>query len=252
MDLMYPVAGALTGFVVGLTGVGGGALMTPMLLLMFGVAPTAAVATDLWFATFTKITAMLIHHREQQVEWAVVRRLWAGSLPGAGIVIFALWMGRLTHLNSKFLTSTIGVVILITAVGLFAKRWLRPKPIQTQHRRLQVPITILSGLILGVLVAFTSVGAGALGSIVLLYLYPGITPNKLIGSDIAHAIPLALLAGLGYLAAGQVNFHILAGLLIGSIPAAILGSILATRSSHTKLRLCLVAVLSISGVKLIT
>jgi uncharacterized membrane protein YfcA len=263
MDILYPVAGALTGFIVGLTGIGGGALMTPMLLLMFGVAPTAAVATDLWFATLTKLAAVYIHHREQQVDWKIVRRLWAGSLPGTALVILCLCSGLLAHLSAKFLTSAIGAVILLTAVGLLLKQRLTNRLKTSGHHqplnntftqnisRLQKPLTVVSGLILGILVAFTSVGAGALGSIALLYLYPGLTPNKLVGTDIAHAIPLALLAGLGYLIGGHVDLNILMSLLIGSIPAALLGSIVATKFSDRKLRLCLVAILGISGVRLL-
>lgn len=259
MDLAYPVAGAFTGFIVGLTGVGGGALMTPILLLIFGINPTTAVATDLWFATITKITALLIHHREQQVDWKVVRRLWLGSLPAALLIIIALFSGFLSAVHSTFLTTIIGSVILITALGLLSKSWLTENTMNHRKKRenqrlmqVQRPLTVLGGSIIGGLVALTSVGAGALGTVMLLYLYPlRMTPNKLVGTDIAHAIPLAFVAGLGYLIAGHVNTNLLFSLLCGSIPAALLGSIIATRFSHSKLRFCLVAVLSLSGLKLI-
>ncbi|ETO94530.1 sulfite exporter TauE/SafE family protein [Legionella oakridgensis] len=257
MDLMYPVAGAFTGFIVGLTGVGGGALMTPILLLLFGVAPTAAVATDLWFATITKIAALLIHHREQQVDWQIVRKLWLGSLPAAFVVILALLTGLLTTIHSKFLTTLIGSVILLTAFGLLTKNWLKNHLTRFQSSRAQSfnrkqsLLTIISGIILGVLVSLTSIGAGALGSVALLYLYPArMTPNRLVGTDIAHAIPLALVAGLGYLIGGHVDGSLLFSLLLGSVPAAVLGSIAATRFKHSKLRLCIVAILSVSGLKL--
>jgi uncharacterized protein len=256
MDFVYPLAGAFTGFIVGLTGVGGGALMTPILLLIFGVAPTTAIATDLWFATITKLAALIIHYREQKVEWPIVQRLWLGSLPAASLMVLALLSGFLTAISSKFLTGIIGFAILLTALGLFVKHWLTLNLnniiANKEHvKRWQKPLTILGGAILGILVTLTSIGAGALGSVMLLYLYPvRLTPDKLVGTDIAHAIPLALLAGLGYLIAGHVNYHLLASLLLGSVPAALLGSAVATRFSHRKLRFCLVAILSISGLKL--
>ncbi|MGQ3887927.1 sulfite exporter TauE/SafE family protein [Legionella sp. CNM-1927-20] len=256
MDLMYPIAGAFTGFIVGLTGVGGGALMTPILLLIFGVAPTAAVATDLWFATITKIAAVLIHHREQQVDWPVVRKLWFGSLPAAFIMVLALLTGHLTTLHSKFLTSIIGSVILLTATVLLIKNWLKRQLAYRQTflihflSQKQQYLTIISGITLGILVSLTSIGAGALGSVMLLFLYPKMTPNLLVGTDIAHAIPLALVAGLGYLIGGHVDGLLLFSLLLGSIPAAILGSFAATQFKNSKLRYCIVAILSVSGLKL--
>jgi len=256
MDFVYPVAGAFTGFIVGLTGVGGGALMTPILLLIFGVAPTTAVATDLWFATITKLAALIIHYREQKVEWQIVQRLWLGSLPMASLMVFALLSGFFTAISSRFLTDIIGFTILLTALGLFIKHRLTLNlnnviANREQIKRWQKPLTILGGATLGVLVTLTSIGAGALGSVMFLYLYPvRLTPDKLVGTDIAHAIPLALLAGLAYLIAGHVNCHLLVSLLLGSIPAALLGSAVATRFSHSKLRFCLVAILSISGLKL--
>jgi uncharacterized membrane protein YfcA len=256
--IYYSSAGALTGFVVGLTGIGGGALMTPILLLIFGVAPTTAVATDLWFATITKLAAVLIHHREKQVDWQIVHRLWLGSLPVAFLVSMMLLAGTLVSFNAKYLTSFIGVAILMTGVSFPLSHWLR-----THHRffkssqshiaqKLELPLTISAGMCLGLLVSLTSVGAGALGSVILFYLYPTrLTPNKLIGTDIAHAIPLALAAGLGYLIAGKVDMHLLFSLVLGSVPAAILGSMVAMKFSHRHLRLCLMAILSVSGLKLI-
>ncbi len=254
---MYVVAGAFTGFIVGLTGVGGGALMTPILLLLFHVAPTTAVATDLWFATLTKMAALLIHHHQQQVDWHVVRKLWLGSLPSALVMIIALLTGLLTTIHSTYLTSIIGGVILFTALGLLIKGWLLNYLSYCQfshnqpYRHIQDKLTILAGIILGVLVSLTSIGAGALGSVMLLYLYPTqMTPNRLVGTDIAHAIPLALVAGLGYLIGGHVDSHMLLSLLLGSLPTAILGSIAATQFKPGKLRFCLVAILSVSGLKL--
>ena len=258
MNHIYPFVGACIGFIVGLTGIGGGALMTPILLLIFGVAPTTAVATDLWFAAITKFAAVLIHHREQQVEWSVVRKLWLGSLPAALITVIALGSGALVSFNSKSLTSLIGAVILITAISLPGVSLIKTKNSRflsgnmQKINRLLKPLTIFAGVMIGILVSLTSVGAGALGSVVLLYLYPGrLNPNKLVGTDIAHAIPLALVAGLGYLIVGKVDGHLLFLLLLGSTPGAMIGSFAATRFSHRKLRFFLMAILGISGLRLI-
>ena len=257
MDLMYSVAGAATGFFVGLTGVGGGALMTPMLLLIFGVSPTTAVGTDLWFAMITKLSALFIHHREQQIEWVIVRRLWMGSLPAAILIVLALLYGFLDGIASKLMPSMIGITILVTVLGLLIKTcskssvsWFSGARFQ-QFRPLHKMLTVIGGGVLGVMVSLTSVGAGVLGSVLLLYLYPShLTPHKLIGTDIAHAIPLALVAGLGYLISGHVDGTMLLSMLADSIPAAIIGSLCAARFSQKKLRLCLLAMLSISGLKL--
>ncbi|KTD33993.1 sulfite exporter TauE/SafE family protein [Legionella israelensis] len=258
MELSYSLAGAFTGFIVGLTGVGGGALMTPILLLFFGVAPVTAVATDLWFATITKIAALIIHHRQQQVDWQIVRRLWYGSIPAAILVVFTIISSQLVTINSHWLTFIVGLVILITALGLILKPWLKPNVLNYrkshfQSWRIYQPLlTILFGVVLGILVTLTSVGAGALGSIILLYLYPvRLTPHQLVGSDIAHAIPLALIAGFGYLIIGKVNYHLLFLLISASVPFALLGSFISTRFSHSKLRLCLAVILSLSGLKLV-
>ncbi|MDX2345848.1 MAG: sulfite exporter TauE/SafE family protein [Legionella sp.] len=258
MDFMYSVAGALTGFFVGLTGVGGGALMTPILLLIFGVSPTTAVATDLWFATITKVFALIIHHREQQIEWPIVRRLWMGSLPATSVFVIALLFGVLDGITNKLLPSIIGVTILITALGMLIKMRLQNTESLSIFNHLQAlkplqkTLTIIGGAMLGIMVSLTSIGAGALGSLLLIYLYPSrLTPHKLVGTDIAHAIPLALIAGLGYLISGHVNTSMLLSMLIGSIPAAIIGSLCASRFSQNKLRLCLVTILSISGLKLV-
>jgi len=251
----YALAGALTGFVVGLTGVGGGALMTPILLLVFGVAPTAAIATDLWFAAITKIAAARIHGKAGQVDWEVVKRLWCGSLPMALLVVV------LVSLGSKFqkvtwLAQAIGVVVLITALGLFlaptllnfarSRRLNNPE----KFKSMQPALTVAAGVVLGVCVALTSVGAGALGSVMMLYIYPlRMTPHRLVATDIVHAIPLAVVAGTSYLIAGMVNGEMLASLLLGSIPAVIVGSLLATRFAARWIQIALAVVLLLAGIK---
>ena len=255
IQVPFALAGAFTGFVVGLTGVGGGALMTPILLLLFGIAPQTAIATDLWFAAITKIAAMQVHKRGAGVDWQVVRRLWMGSLPVAMVVVALVAFGN-TVGNMQWLTKSVGVVVLITAFGLLLSPKLRSlarnrRVTQPEHfKRFQPAWTIAAGALLGLLVALTSVGAGALGTVLLLVLYPlRMTTHKLVATDIAHAIPLALIAGTGYLLAGMVDGRMLISLLCGSIPATIVGSLLARRFSSRWLQAALAIVLLAVGIK---
>lgn len=258
IDASYAVAGSLTGFVVGLTGVGGGALMTPILLLFFGVAPTTAIATDLWFAAMTKTIGSVIHHDAGQVDWQVVRRLWAGSLPMALLVVVIVSLGGpITRVT--WLTEAIGAVVLLTALGLiFAPKLYalargRRLDNPVKFKAVQPLLTVIAGATLGVCVALTSVGAGALGGVMLLYLYPlRMTPHRLVATDLVHAIPLAVVAGLGYLLAGLVDWQMLISLLAGSVPAIILGSLLARKMSGRWIQLLLAIVLLVAGFKTLT
>lgn len=257
IDVGYTVAGALTGFVVGVTGVGGGALMTPILLLFFGVAPATAIATDLWFAAITKLVGARIHNGAGQVDWQVVKRLWAGSLPMALLVVALVSLGhQVTKVD--WLTHVIGVVVMITAAGLL----LAPKLLQlargrrldnpTKFKHIQPSLTVLGGAVLGLCVALTSVGAGALGSVMLLYLYPlRMTPHRLVATDLVHAIPLAMVAGLGYLFAGMVDWGMLVSLLTGSVPAIIVGSLLSRRVPGRFIQILLALTLIVAGVKVL-
>ena len=257
MDGMLISSGALTGFLVGLTGVGGGALMTPILLLLFGIAPLTAVGTDLWFAAITKIFATRVHHGHGLIDWNVVRRLWLGSLTASALTLTWMKFHPVDEGAITLLKTSIAVAVLVTSVGLFIQ-----KPLHSLGRSLritegewfkavQAPLTILAGALLGFLVTLTSVGAGALGAIFLAYLYPlRLTPPRLIATDIVHAIPLAIFAGLGHLYIGNVNVSLLGNLLLGSIPAVILGAVLSTRLPHPILRAALASVLLIIGIKL--
>jgi len=255
IDESYALAGAVTGFVVGLSGVGGGALMTPILLLVFGVAPTTAIATDLWFAVVTKIVAAMIHNKGGQIDWQIVRRLWLGSLPVAMAVVLLLSYGAKVQ-KVGWLSHAIGIVVMITAIGLL----LAPKLLALgrenrlthpgQFKAAQPQLTVAAGAILGLCVALTSVGAGAIGSVMLLYLYPlRLTPHRLVATDIAHAVPLAFVAGLGYLFSGMVNGQMLISLLAGSIPAVIIGCLFARKSSSRLLQIALACVLLLVGLR---
>ncbi len=257
MDPLLIFAGACTGLLVGLTGVGGGALMTPLLLLFFGVAPVTAVGTDLWFAAITKLAATRVHHGHGLIDWQVARRLWLGSLTASAVTLFWLTNVPADEAFVGTLRFWIAAAVVITAVGL-----LLQKPLHALGRRfrladedrfkaMQGPLTVVAGALLGTLVTLTSVGAGALGAIFLAYLYPfRLPPPRLIATDIVHAIPLAMFAGLGHLILGNVNYGLLATLLMGSIPAVIVGAMLSARLPHTLLRVILAVVLAIIGLKL--
>lgn len=256
--LVTAVAGLFVGIIVGMTGVGGGALMTPILILFFGYAPSTAVGTDLLFATCTKTAGIVVHGFRGTIDWQVFRRLSLGSLPAAFVTVLYLYFWKSPVGKNGMLTTMIGAAIVLTSIGLFLKpilfsigRNLRvSNPERFKH--LQLPLTIVAGAILGVLVSLTSIGAGALGATMLIYLYPfRMKPAKLVGTDIAHAIPLALVAGLGHLAIGNVNFTILRNLLIGSIPGIVLGSYLASRCPDTVVRQALALILLLVGIKMV-
>lgn len=257
IDGSYAIAGAVTGFIVGLTGVGGGALMTPILLLVFGVSPATAIATDLWFAALTKSVGAVVHHQSGQVDWQVVKRLWFGSLPVALITVVIVSAGNQIG-KVDWLANTIGVVVIVTAVGLMMAPWLLK---MATTRRIEQPVkfksaqpmlTVAAGATLGVCVALTSIGAGALGSVMLLYLYPlRMSPHRLVATDLVHAIPLAVVAGSGYLMAGLVDGWMLASLLCGSIPAIVVGSLFARKVPGRLLQIALAAILLSAGMKIL-
>lgn len=257
LDWAQVAAGALTGLVVGLTGVGGGALMTPLLLLVFGIAPVTAVGTDLWFAALTKLAAARIHHGRGLIEWEVVRRLWLGSLPASALTILSLRLGLIHLQQNRTLQMAIAGAVLLTAAGLLVQKPLLRLGTRagmgdgsTAHG-LQGPLTVLSGALLGFLVTLTSVGAGALGAVFLVFLYPRrLTPSRLVATDIAHAIPLALFAGLAHLLVGHVDLRLLATLLCGSVPGVILGTRLAARLPQAALKGTLALLLAATGLRL--
>ncbi len=254
---MLVVAGAGTGLLVGLTGVGGGALMTPLLLLLFGVAPLTAVGTDLWFAALTKMFATRVHHDHGLIDWQVVRRLWLGSLSASVLTLVWMSLQPVDQTAVGLLKTVIAGAVLLTAVGILFQKHLHAlgrklRTTDAEHFKAWQPkLTVLAGAVLGVLVTLTSVGAGALGAVFLANLYPlRLTPPRLIATDIVHAIPLALFAGTGHLLMGNVNFGLLGNLLLGSVPAVIVGAMLSSRLPHAVLRLALALVLLAVGAKL--
>jgi uncharacterized membrane protein YfcA len=255
---MQSLAGALTGLLVGLTGVGGGSLMTPILLLLFGVAPLSAVGTDLWFAAVTKIVATRVHHGHGLIDWQIARRLWLGSLTASALTVVWMKMHPVDQTSVKLLTTSIAFALVLTAVGILFQKKLhalgsRWRTVDDRHfKAVQAPLTVASGALLGVLVTLTSVGAGAIGTVLLAFLYPfRLTPPKLIATDIAHAIPLVIFAGIGHLVMGDVKLGLLGNLLLGSIPGVLIGAMLSARLPHQLLRTLLAVVLMIIGVRLL-
>lgn len=258
LDWMLVAAGAGTGVLVGLTGVGGGAVMTPLLLLVFGVAPMAAIGTDLWFAAITKIAATRIHHANDLIDWQVVKRLWCGSLPASAVTLGWMTVMPIGPETAGFLKTMIACAVLMTASAMLFQKQLHElgRKFRVEHvetfKTLQPSLTVLAGAVLGVLVTLTSIGAGAIGVVVLAYLYPlRLTPSRLIATDIVHAIPLAMFAGTGHLLIGNVNFGLLGNLLVGSIPGVIVGALLSSKLPQKWLRRALAAILLFTGYKLL-
>jgi uncharacterized membrane protein YfcA len=251
---LYSVTGFAVGLLVGLTGVGGGSLMTPLLILLFGIHPATAVGTDLLYAAVTKTAGSAVHGFNRTIDWRVVRLLAMGSVPTTVITIIAL--GRI-GINSAaahdLITVVLTIALFITAATLvfrerivarYATRLgaLQPKQIAS--------LTIIVGAVLGVLVSITSVGAGAIGVTALVLLYPKLPTARIVGSDIAHAVPLTLVAGIGHWFLGSINVDVLISLLAGSIPGILIGSYAAVRIPEMALRLVLAGTLVVVATKL--
>jgi uncharacterized membrane protein YfcA len=258
MDWLFTVSGFLVGLIVGVTGVGGGSLMTPLLVLFFGVSPATAVGTDLLYASITKGLGGWVHSRNGTVDWKVVGLLSLGSLPAALITIVSLKYLALDEKSLRGLvTSVLSVALLLTAAALLLKDWIR-KVAQREdgavyelHHRHLTAATIVTGGIVGSLVTISSIGAGVLGTVALLFLYPGLSAAKVVGTDIAHAVPLTAIAGLGHMALGTVNFVLLGSLLLGSLPGIYIGSHLSTKVPERILRPILATMLLIIGTRLV-
>ena len=225
------LAGAGVGFAIGVTGVGGGSLMTPLLLL-FGFPLNLAIGTDLLYAAVTKAGGVVAHTRRSNVDWGLVCRLAMGSIPASTLTIFALHtVFGSPEAYAPVLTSALGVMLIATAASILLRERMRGGADIRPLRRLSAwvdkhanGVTIAIGVLLGVCVTLSSIGAGAFGAAVLFVLYPGLRAVRIVGTDIAHAVPLTLVAGLGHLALGNVDFSLLGALLAGSIPAIWLGT----------------------------
>jgi uncharacterized membrane protein YfcA len=238
-----------------MTGVGGGSLMTPLLILVFGIHPGTAVGTDLLYAAATKTVGTLIHGLNRNIEWRIVGRLATGSVPATAVTLVALSHFDLTAgATEQVITSLLGFALLGTSLTLmFRARFVAwyARRMGELSPRSTVILTILTGAVLGVLVSITSVGAGALGVTALIALYPRTSTQRIVGSDIVHAVPLTLIAGAGHWFIGSIDFGILGSLLAGSIPGIIVGSYLAVRVPDFLLRFSLATVLVLVGGRLV-
>lgn len=268
INIMYPISGFLVGLLVGVTGVGGGSLMTPLLVFLFGIKPDVAVGTDLLYAAITKSGGVLVHHgKHKSVDWRIVGWLALGSIPMSIVTLFGIKhyidIGKET---TGIITYSLGIALILTASALLIRALLlrlrkSNGEIDDDHSsilnagrfsgRWEISATIFTGIVLGVLVTLSSVGAGALGTVALLFLYPRMSTLKIVGTDLAHAIPLTAVAGVGHWLLGNVKLFLLGSLLIGSLPGIWIGSHLSAKIPEYYLRPVLASVLMLIGLKFV-
>jgi hypothetical protein len=251
------VAGLAVGFVVGMTGVGGGSLMTPI-LLWFGIPPTTAVGTDLLYAAFTKMGGVYVHHKKKNINWSITAWLSLGSIPAALITLWILHNIKtdVTVLNS-IIKNSLGWALLFTAVAILFKKKLvllsqkHAGEMFYNKSKTQNALTVTIGVLLGATVTLTSIGAGALGTVTLFFLYPLLATPRLVGTEIAHAVPLTLVAGMGHASMGNLDLGLLAQLLLGSLPGIYVGSILSGKVPDSFLRNAIAIMLLFVGYKMV-
>lgn len=255
---LYSLSGFFVGALVGITGVGGGSLMTPLLVLLFGVHPATAVGTDLLYAAVTKTAGTAVHGMHGRINWRVVGALGAGSVPAALLMLWLMaGVDRKSVDVAHTITAALGWLLVMTAVMLvfraqilgFARR-VAGERAPPSPATIGV-LTVILGLALGILVTLTSVGAGALGVTILLVLYPRLDVREIVGSDIVHAVPLTLIGGMGYWIIGEIDWLLLLALLVGSVPGIIAGSLLAPKLHERTIRIVLALTLAIVAWKLI-
>lgn len=257
MELVYIISGLAVGFIVGLTGVGGGSLMTPILLWL-GISPATAVGTDLLYAAITKAGGVVVHHRKRNIDWKLTGLLATGSLPAALLTVLILHIIKpdIATLNAV-IKHTLGFALLLTACAIIFKKQLLSLAQKHAGDWLNLPqstlnkATFFTGVILGVIVTLSSIGAGALGTVALFLLYPLLPTSRLVGTEIAHAVPLTAIAGLGHAGLGHIDWWTLFSLLLGSLPGIWLGSQLSNRAPEQILRPCLAVMLATVGGKLL-
>ena len=254
IDPLYVASGFGVGLLVGMTGVGGGSLMTPLLILLFGIHPSTAVGTDLLYAAATKTGGSIVHGWSRSIHWPAVIRLASGSIPAAMLTLLTMWQLELSAASQRSLVNLVlCFALLLTATALIFRKSI----MERYRRRLEhvdesttTVATVVVGALLGVLVSLSSVGAGAVGVTALLLLYPRLPMAKIVGSDIVHAVPLTLVAGAGHWALGSVDWHLMGVLLLGSLPGIVIGSYSAVRVPETVLRVALAAVLIVVAGKI--
>ena len=260
-DFAFIFAGFVVGLVVGLTGVGCGSLMTPLLIFVFGIKPHLAIGTDLLFAAFTKMGGTVSLARARVVDWKIVGRTAAGSIPAALVTLYFLQrLGPADPATQAIMTMTLGVALLLTASATLFKA-VRGKAVPTRiapellaqaTRARHWALPVVFGAVIGTLVTLTSVGAGAIGVIVLMLLYPALPLPRIVAADIAHAVPLTLVAGLGHASIGSVDWLLLLKLLAGSLPGIWIGAQLMRKTPDRVIRSLLSMLLAYAGVKLIS
>jgi uncharacterized protein len=247
IDPLYVASGFGVGLLVGMTGVGGGSLMTPLLILLFGIHPTTAVGTDLLYAAATKTGGSLVHGLGRSIHWPAVIRLACGSLPASVATMLVMWQ---LNLDASAQRTVVNLVLcfalLLTATSLIFRKAIMEryrKRLEHVDEKTTAILTVVTGAALGILVSISSVGAGAVGVTVLLLLYPRLPMVTIVGSDIAHAVPLTLVAGFGHWALGAVDWSLMGVLLLGSLPGIVIGSYSALKVPETVLRVTLACVL---------
>lgn len=255
VDPLYSLSGFAVGLLVGMTGVGGGSLMTPLLILLFGIHPATAVGTDLLYAAATKTAGSLLHGFARSIDWRIVRRLASGSVPATCVTLLILSKLNLdSEAVGNLITLVLGFALFVTAsvlvLGQPIVEWYRAHVATLSERRTALA-TVAVGVALGVLVSLSSVGAGAIGVVALMLLYPGLPMVKIVGSDIAHAVPLTLIAGTGHWMMGSVDWHIIMSLLAGSLPGILVGSYFAIRVPERALRLILATTLFVVASRMV-
>ena len=256
LEFPYSIAGFAVGAIVGLTGVGGGSLMTPLLVLGFGVPPVTAVGTDLLYAGFTKVGGAVSHGLKGHVDWRITGLLALGSVPATILALIALaYLPPASPATRLLVSSSLGVMLLLTALALVFRAqllaWAKGRAERGTFAAHRNAVTIATGAFIGFAVTLSSVGAGAVGVTALILLFPLLATVRVVGTDIAHAVPITLVAGFGHAFLGNVNWWLLASLLVGSLPGILVGSHLAARVPERFLRNSLAAVLLLAGTKLV-
>lgn len=251
------IAGIVVGFIVGMTGVGGGSLMTPI-LLYFGIPPTKAVGTDLLYAAFTKMGGVYVHNKKKNINWTITGWLSLGSVPAA---LLTLWILDQFKTDVKAINTVIkyslGWALLFTSVAIVFKTKLlvfSQKHAGDKFHKESVTqnfLTVAIGVMLGATVTLTSIGAGALGTVTLFFLYPLLPTPRLVGTEIAHAVPLTLVAGIGHASMGNLDLALLGQLLLGSLPGIYFGSMLSGKVPDLLLRNAIAIMLFFVGYKLV-
>ena len=255
-EFPYAVAGFAVGAIVGLTGVGGGSLMTPLLVLGFGVPPVTAVGTDLLYAGLTKVGGAVSHGLKGHIDWRITGLLAAGSVTATALALVALAFLPPAGASTKLIVSSaLGVMLVLTALALVFRAhllaWATARAGRGPFAAHRTATTVATGAFIGLAVTFSSVGAGAVGVTALILLFPLLATVRVVGTDIAHAVPITLVAGLGHAFLGNVNWWLLASLLAGSLPGILVGSHFAARIPERFLRNSLAAVLLLAGSRLV-